>query len=58
LASYKIRAEKSFIISTARDYNMEYHEVEKIYDLYYKPNCYKEFYDRLEEFIKHRSTMS
>jgi hypothetical protein len=42
--------QKGIIAMTAKDYNMEYHEVERIYNL--SPN---EFYEKLEEFIKIRS---
>jgi hypothetical protein len=41
---------KRLIAMTARDYDMEYLEVERIYYLF--PN---EFYEKLEEFIKIRS---
>jgi len=46
-------AKKSFITRTARDYDMKYHEVERIYNLYYDIDIMK-FYSRLEEFIKMR----
>lgn len=42
--------QKNIIIITAKDYDMEYHEVERIYNLF--PN---EFYEKLEEFLKIRS---
>ncbi len=38
-----------FILQTAKDYDMSYREVEKIYKLYQK-----DFYEKLEEFIEER----
>lgn len=42
---------KAIIESTARDYDMDIEDVEYIYD-----NYYDEYYEKLEEFIKNRSS--
>lgn len=42
---------ESFIIQTAKDYDMPVHEVERILRLY--PN---EFYEKLEEWLQHRNS--
>jgi len=38
----------SFIDQTAKDYDMQYHEVERIYKIFYGTGL---FYEKLEEFI-------
>lgn len=43
---------EDFIKSTAKDYDMEIAEVEKIAN---NSESYKEFYDELEFFIKNRT---
>lgn len=43
----------SFIAQTAKDYDMSYEEVERIHTMY-KDN----FYEKLEEQIKHRSSLN
>ena len=43
---------KPFIVQTAKDYDMEYSEVERFYNLYFESGM---FYEKLEEFIKDRS---
>jgi len=48
---YALNMFKSFLKQTAKDYDMKLHEVERIAKKY--PNT-KEFYERLEEFIKIR----
>jgi hypothetical protein len=40
--------ENSFIAKTAKDYDMEYHEVERIYKMFSADGL---FYEKLEEFI-------
>jgi len=40
-----------FLLQTARDYDMEYHDVERIYKFWNDEGL---FYDKLEEFIKDR----
>lgn len=42
-----------FIQQTAHDYDMDVHEVERIYKLFPK-----NFYEKLEEFISERSKQS
>lgn len=44
-----------FIMSTAKDYDMEYNQVETIYNVYYKIGDSTRFYQELENFIKNRS---
>lgn len=40
----------SVIEQTAKDYDMDYEDVERIFNQYHP----KKFYDKLEEFIKNR----
>ena len=44
---------EQIIEQTARDYDMKYHEVERIYDMYHEKDPL-EFYAKLEEHIKNR----
>lgn len=45
---------EQIIVQVARDYDMEYHEVERIYDMYHDKDPL-EFYVKLEEFINTRA---
>lgn len=51
MQSIKTDPKIPFIVATALDYDMDYEDVKRIYDLWNKDNL---FYEKLEEVIEHR----